>query len=317
MALEGDKNFISYKNSLQEYCQKHHKPVPQYVVNKADVGFSASVVVDGVTYPCEMSQRERKYAELGAAFEALKGLGFISGIIKYSPKGKKRSSVSNDISSPKTKAPKSETDFNTVSVPSVSYKCKLNEACQKMKIDCPSYNTVRTSGGFVCTVVLNGQVYQSAKPCGNKKLAEQNAAEVVLSQVDYLNTVAAAATAEQTSAEENSNAVITPITNTPSTTTDSNVITSASWLNTTTDTPLSGEAGSVKRVASKSMKNIVQEHCQKNGMPIPTYTTIKDSGMNISTINVNGTDYVGTPHIMKKTAEQNAAKKAVEELALK
>lgn len=88
VALEGDKQFISYKNSLQEYCQKLHKPVPQYTVTKVDVGYSASVVVDGVTYSCQTSQRERKFAELGAAFEALKGLGFIDASATFSPKGK-------------------------------------------------------------------------------------------------------------------------------------------------------------------------------------------------------------------------------------
>ena len=86
--MEGDQNFISYKNSLQEYCQKIHKPVPQYTVMKVDVGYSATVVVDGVTYSCQMSQRERKFAEVGAAFEALKGLGFIDAGAAYSAKGK-------------------------------------------------------------------------------------------------------------------------------------------------------------------------------------------------------------------------------------
>ena len=68
---------------------------------------------------------------------------------------------------------------------------------------------------------------------------------------------------------------------------------------------------------SKPMKNIVQEHCQKNGMQIPIYNTVKDAGMFIATVTVNGVEYVGTPHIMKKTAEQNAAKKVIEQLGLK
>lgn len=52
-------------------------------------------------------------------------------------------------------------------------------------------------------------------------------------------------------------------------------------------------------------------------MAIPAYSTIKDSGMHISTVTINGVDYVGTPHVMKKTAEQNAAKKAFEGLGMK
>lgn len=71
--------------------------------------------------------------------------------------GKKRSIASNETASPKTKALKSDSSIQLDNISSFSYKSKLNEVCQKMKIDSPSYSSVRTSGGFVCTVVLNGQ----------------------------------------------------------------------------------------------------------------------------------------------------------------
>lgn len=114
-------------------------------------------------------------------------------------------------------------------------------------------------------------------------------------------------------------AVITPVTNTPSSSTTSDTITSSSGVQaSTTDSPLFGAPVTTPAAAvPKSMKNVIQEYCQKNGIPIPSYSTVKDSGMNISTITVNGVEYVGTPHAMKKTAEQNAAKKAIEELGVK
>lgn len=63
----------------------------------------------------------------------------------------------NELATPKSKASKSESGIELNTYPSISYKSKLNEICQKMKSDSPSYSTVRASTGFVCTVVLNGQ----------------------------------------------------------------------------------------------------------------------------------------------------------------
>ena len=80
------QGFISYKNNLQEYAQKNHIPIPQYTPQKADVGFTASVSVDGQMFTCLQSQREKKDAEQGAAFEALKALGFIDANDVYSAK---------------------------------------------------------------------------------------------------------------------------------------------------------------------------------------------------------------------------------------
>ena len=80
------QGFISYKNNLQEYAQKNHKPIPQYVTQKADVGYTSTVSVDGVSYSCQQTQREKKDAEQGAAFEALKALGYIGAGETFSPK---------------------------------------------------------------------------------------------------------------------------------------------------------------------------------------------------------------------------------------
>ena len=86
MSSADAQGFISYKNNLQEYAQKNHKPIPQYVAQKEDVGYSATVSFDGVSYSCQQSQRDKKDAEQGAAFEALKALGYIDANEMFSPK---------------------------------------------------------------------------------------------------------------------------------------------------------------------------------------------------------------------------------------
>lgn len=65
---------------------------------------------------------------------------------------------------------------------STSYKSKLNEFCQKFRLSIPSYDTVKADTGkeFITTIVFNKKVYQSNGSQPTKKLAEQNAAQVVL-----------------------------------------------------------------------------------------------------------------------------------------
>jgi hypothetical protein len=41
--------------------------------------------------------------------------------------------------------------------PPMSYKSKLNERIMKMRVELPTYSTIRTAGGFLSTLVLNGQ----------------------------------------------------------------------------------------------------------------------------------------------------------------
>jgi dsRNA-specific ribonuclease len=80
------QGFISYKNNLQEYAQKNHKPIPQYTCQKAEIGYTANVCVDGKMFSCLQSQREKKDAEQCAAFQALKDLGYIDANDMFSPK---------------------------------------------------------------------------------------------------------------------------------------------------------------------------------------------------------------------------------------
>ena len=67
--------------------------------------------------------------------------------------GKKRPSGDGESSQPSPKVAKPE----QVAPQQPSYKSKLNEAVMKMKIDLPTYSTIKTAGGFLSTLVLNGQ----------------------------------------------------------------------------------------------------------------------------------------------------------------
>ena len=82
----GQANFISFKNSLQEYCQKKHMPVPAYNSFRNSFGYSAKVEVAGQTIQSSSIQKERKDAEQNAAYEALKILGLIVATVQFTAK---------------------------------------------------------------------------------------------------------------------------------------------------------------------------------------------------------------------------------------
>lgn len=60
-----------------------------------------------------------------------------------------------------------------------SHKNKLQEYCQKSKIDMPVYSSNRENGVFTCTVQVAGSAYTSGG-CNTKKGSEQTAANVAL-----------------------------------------------------------------------------------------------------------------------------------------
>ncbi|XP_028392194.1 hornerin-like isoform X2 [Dendronephthya gigantea] len=181
------EGFISYKNKLQEFAQKNHKPVPQYSSRKTDMGYTADVCVDNQMFSCLQTEREKKDAEQSAAFEALKCLGFIDANESFtaklgSGKAKKRPSDEREDSVSTPKFAKQEQPSPVLG--SQSYKSKINEAVMKMKLGPPTYDTIRTAGGFLSTLVLNGQLYQGVERHGTKKLAEQHVAEIAFKQLD-------------------------------------------------------------------------------------------------------------------------------------
>lgn len=73
-----DASFISFKNSLQEYCQKTGLAVPSYKSFKSGYGYSATVELsNGKRYHTQSIQKDKKEAEQFAALETLKSLSLL------------------------------------------------------------------------------------------------------------------------------------------------------------------------------------------------------------------------------------------------
>lgn len=76
--IPGDVTFISYKTSLQDFCQKVGWLAPIYATAQYDEGFHSKVAFGGSSYDSgEELGISRQDAEQRAAFVALIGLGCI------------------------------------------------------------------------------------------------------------------------------------------------------------------------------------------------------------------------------------------------
>ena len=69
--------FSSYKNSLQEYCQKSHLPVPTYRAVRESTGFVSTVNFSTNIVQGKIGTDNSKDADQRTAFEALKQLGYL------------------------------------------------------------------------------------------------------------------------------------------------------------------------------------------------------------------------------------------------
>ena len=84
--MPGNPKFASYKNSLQEYCQKRKGAVPQYSSEKQSTGSRwhiGKVTFLGQIFASEAPSDVPKDAEQRAAFAALKGLGYLDKNLQY------------------------------------------------------------------------------------------------------------------------------------------------------------------------------------------------------------------------------------------
>ena len=88
--MPGDVTFISYKTSLQDYCQKVGWLEPVYSTTQFDDGFHSKVTFGGSTFDSGAEFGVfRQEAEQKAAYFALIGLGCIDNTTtKYSNDGK-------------------------------------------------------------------------------------------------------------------------------------------------------------------------------------------------------------------------------------
>ncbi|XP_066927354.1 uncharacterized protein [Clytia hemisphaerica] len=280
--LPGNPKFSSYKNALQEYCQKRKAPVPKYNSTKSSTGFIGNVSFLDFNFTAEAATDTPKDADLRAAFAALKGLGYFNTDLVYTAAtftntGKKRSSVSGE---PDNSAATKKMCFEKNSK---SFKSRLNELAQQNKLQQPTYETISTTNGFFTTVTFNGRQFKSASCMSKKKDSEQNASEVALT---FLTS------GQQANGEQN-----------------------GKTADDVADMIKSARVGS--NVMNLSLKNRLQEYCQRLKKELPTYKSeMGDNGFFMTVCTVDEIAYEGGPAKTRKEAEKNAAEAALKELGL-
>lgn len=351
-SIPGELNFISYKNSLQECCQKQQLPVPVYKTWKNSYGYSAKVEVAGNTFKSTGIQGDHKEAQQNAAYNALLSLGLIDTTVSFDVKTAtaiKRPAVDNStIQDPYGKRIKLE----STSPVATSYKSRLNEFCQKFRLSIPSYDTVKTDTGkgFITTIVFNKKVYQSTGPQPTKKLSEQNAAQVVLHMLNQCpapppscqDFVEHCKLLTSQSTESSSTQTSTPITLTtaeaiqqiplptsPAPTSVAQIPIPAAQTTPTVQhfsTPIvekisapvtpPSTAQAKPQSTFTSHKNSLQEYCQKSKIAMPVYFSHRENGVFTCTVHVQGVSYTSNSCNTKKGSEQTAANVALKALGL-
>ena len=83
--LPGMIKFSSYKNSLQEFCQKRKAAVPSYKHERTQAGLLGSVSFLNFLYKADVETDNAKDADQRAAFSALKNLGYLPKDSTYIP----------------------------------------------------------------------------------------------------------------------------------------------------------------------------------------------------------------------------------------
>lgn len=274
--LPGDEKFSSYKNTLQEFCQKKRWPVPVYKTAKERGGVVGMVTFNLNHVRSENVSPSVKEAETRVAYDALKKLGYLDDH-EFSPNINqlKRKGVSGgDLAESVGKKAKPEPVIGTP-------KSMLNEFAQKNKKSLPTYSAVATAGGFIATVVFNGQEYKGVKSGLKRRDAEQNAAKVALATL----TGAPIPKCEEPIGELDVNQMIS-------------------------------EQRQLTQPAS--LKNRLQEYCQRLSKPLPKYTTVylEADRFYQSVVEVQNVEYSGLPKSGKKNAEFAAAEVALKALEL-
>jgi len=170
--LPGQPKFSSYKNTLQEYCQKKKYSVPQYKALKESNG-----LVGTVTFALNFVRSSEvsgsvKEADARAAFESLQHLGYMQDATFEVHNHVKRKEANSDGDPSKVAKLSNGNE--------ASFKSRLNELAQKKQIPFPTYDSVNVNGGFFSTVTFNDNKYKSMTTCKKRKEAEQSAAQVAL-----------------------------------------------------------------------------------------------------------------------------------------
>jgi len=279
--LPGDEKFSSYKNSLQEYCQKKRMDIPQYKTTKVSGGVTATLTFSTHHFSSPFVAGNVKDAESRIAFEALQRIGYLQAekYVGVDTQLKRKVLSGNAVSL--EKKVKSESVAN--------HKSTLHEYAQKHKKELPTYNTVASGGGFISTLKFDGQEYRGDVPGSKIKDAEQIAAKVAL----------AAVTGQSVPQQK------VAATTKPSDELDINQM-------------ISEQRNTTASIQPSSLKNRLQEYCQRLGKSLPTYTTVylEADRFYQSVVQVEAVEYSGLPKSGKKNAEFAAAEVALRDLDL-
>ncbi|KAG4111407.1 hypothetical protein ERO13_D13G102300v2 [Gossypium hirsutum] len=176
------------------------------------------------------------------------------------------------------------------------YKSRLQELCQKKAWRLPEYNVTKQGQDhnprFEATVDVNGMSFQSQNPAKSSKEAQNDAAYLA-----FLHF-----TAPPLPDPGSSNAI-------------------ANFDSNTTNRSLQPERQEACRDShedSSLFKNLLQELMQKEGCPLPVYTTTRSgeahASMFVSSVEVKGEAFTGQGARTKKQAEFLAAKVAYTKL---
>ncbi|KAK3731437.1 hypothetical protein QZH41_013627, partial [Actinostola sp. cb2023] len=210
---------------------------------------------------------------------------------------------------------------------SSNYKSILNQYCQTFRLALPKYSTLPTVASkgtqhlFTCLVELeNGQVYKSQGTFGNKKSAEQSAAELALrslgsttnSDQDNLPSSLDKSDSGEIPMLKGNNEDGRVSHELHSTTSCIMSPDSASSFTSPLSTPQTANVTTTPTLAtSKSMLN---EQAQKLHIALPVYETLKDNidvGFT-SVVTFNSVKYQSKGHFrLKKEAEKSAAFEAL------
>jgi len=276
VALPDSGNFVSFKNTLQEYCQKKGLPVPNYRT-KHEVekkGFVGTVTFGESNIAISKICSDPKDAESRVAFEALQQLGYLKELNYEQSIVLKRKSNENNNAAIAAKQAKIDVKDSS----NVPFKSKLNEYAQKHQLTI-SYNTIAVEGGFLSTVNLGEMKFEGLSACSKRKEAERDVAGVALNGLGILIY-----SGNDTKKVEEVDAVSQMI----------------------------SEAREEASHPGK-YKSMLQELCSKSGKGIPSYETQENKSEKTfqSTVTVEGIGYTGLSATRKKVAEGKAAQEAL------
>jgi len=277
--LPGSPKFSSYKNTLQEYCQKKHLAVPDYKADHESNGLVGSVNFSLNTVRSTEVSGSVKEAHSRAAFAALVQLGYLKDASfelnannqNKSKKPAETAIVAKPVAKPVLKPGIQE---------HITFKTLLEEVAEKKKLPFPTYRTVSVNNkSYFSTVTFDKEEYKCLALYRRQEDAEQNAAQVAL-----ISLVAAPQPEELKRKEAGD--FVAP---------------AAKQAKANSTTPV-----------SSSFKSQLNELAQKQSIPMPTYDTVAVNGGFFSTVTFNNTNFKSMATKSKrKEAEQNAAQVAL------